>query len=306
MSFPVIFFATVMLPEPLTLPPTKRRQVFYGIFTGILFSYQGHIGTFSITSETALLIGNIFSFILSPKARLKVRFIEKHKIAKDTLEFIFTKPENFYFKPGQYLEWTIPQLLTDSRGNRRYFTIASSPKDKFLKLGIKIDEKSSSFKKFMDKISNKREITASSLAGDFVMPKDVKKKLVFIAGGIGITPFRSMIAYLCDINEKRDVTLFYANKIEDEIAYKEQFDEAKLKMNLKIVYILTDEANVPTHWKGEKGRLNEEILNKYLKDLKEYQFYLSGPNAMVDNYKKLLLSLGVKRVSIHTDYFPGF
>jgi ferredoxin-NADP reductase len=138
------------------------------------------------------------------------------------------------------------------------------------------------------------------------LPEDKSKKLVFVAGGIGVTPFRSMIKYLIDKNEKRDIVFFYANKTEGEIAYKDIFDEAEQKLGVTIVYIISDEKNIPSSWKGEKGRITEVMLNKYVPDIAARTFYISGPNGMVENYKKLLARLKIKPTSIVTDYFPGF
>lgn len=304
-SFPVIFFGTIMLTEPLTMPPTRRLQMIYAAICGILFSYQGSLGPIILTTELALLIGNFFSFIVSPKYRFKLIVSDVKALAHETFEFSFVKPKMFNFKPGQYLEWTIPTTKTDRRGNRRYFTIASSPTEEFIKLGVKFNASGSSFKSFLKSLKPKDSITAGQLVGDFTLPNDKTKKLVFIAGGIGVTPFRSIIKYLVDRNEKRDIVFFYSNKKEDEIAYKDVFTEAENKLGIKVVYILSDE-NVPPTWKGERGRINEEMLKKYVSDANSRLYYLSGPNAMVENYKKMLKSLKVKPTSIVTDYFPGF
>ena len=305
LSFPVIFFGTIMLTEPLTMPPTKKLQAIYASFCGILFSWQGSFGPIILTTELALIIGNVFSFIVSPKYKFLLKLLEVKELADNTFEYSFKKPEVFHFKPGQYLEWTIPTTKTDARGNRRYFTIASSPTEVELKLGIRFNTPGSGFKKFLQGLKPQDSITAGQLIGDFTLPSDKSKKLVFIAGGIGVTPFRSIIKYLLDINEKRDIVFFYSNKTENEIAYKDIFDEAARKLNIKVVYILSDDKDLST-WKGERGRIDEKMLKKHVNDINDRIYFLSGPNAMVENYKKLLKSLNVKQTSIVTDYFPGF
>ena len=149
-------------------------------------------------------------------------------------------------------------------------------------------------------------LTASQLSGDFTLPKDSNKKLVFIAGGIGVTPFRSMIKYLLDKSEKRDIILFYAAVSSAEFAYKNIFETAGKKIGLKVVYVLTDTKNIPPEWKGKSGYLTEETIKQEVADFKQREFYLSGPIAMVNNYKKLLSKVGVSINNIITDYFPGF
>jgi len=110
---------------------------------------------------------------------------------------------------------------------------------------------------------NKKDIIiASQLSGDFVLPRNKRKKLVFIAGGIGITPFRSMIKYLIDKKEKRDIVLFYSNKKEEDIVYKNIFDEASKSLNLKIIYTLTNLENNQTKWIGHTEFINAFMLKK--------------------------------------------
>lgn len=305
MALPTIFFATIMLTEPFTTPPTRALQVMYGLFVGVLYSTPFSVGFIVSSPEMALVMGNIFSFILSRRQKYIVPFLEKRKIAKDTYEFVFEKPKELKFKAGQYLEWTLPQLKTDGRGNRRFFTIASSPTEDKLKLGVKYSDKPSSFKTKLLSYKQDEKITADELTGDFTLPKETNKKLVFIAGGIGVTPFRSIIKYLIDTNEKRDVVLLYSNTHEDEVVYSQLFGEAR-KHRINTIYFLTDEKSIPTGWKGGVGRLNEKSLKNYVPDYKSRTFYLSGPIAMVDNYKKLLRSLGVPHKNLVTDYFPGY
>lgn len=292
-SWPLVFFATIMLTEPFTMPPHRRSQIIFGLIVGLLFGARYHIGPLYSTPELALIIGNIFAFAVSMKRRAMLALKEKRLISKDTYEFSFIPDARFNFIPGQYLEWTLPEESTDSRGNRRYFTIASSPTEKEVKIGIKFYQPSSMFKTDLLALPEGYLIAAGQRGGDFTMPKDTRKKLVFIAGGIGVTPFRSMIKYLSDKKEKRDVTLIYSVKTEDEIAYKDIFEEGEKEFGLKTIYMVGN-------------FLTAESITRDIYNWKERFFYLSGPNAMVENYKKLLLSIGVSRRNIKTDYFPGF
>ncbi|MBA3724325.1 MAG: RnfABCDGE type electron transport complex subunit D [Candidatus Levybacteria bacterium] len=305
-SGPLIFFATVMLTEPLTTPPTKKLQMLYGGLVGILFGSQFAFGPVYSTPELALIIGNIYSYIVSPKTKMFLSFKEHNKIAENTYEYVFRSNQTLHYKPGQYLEWTLPHKRADMRGNRRYFTIASSPTEKHLRLGVKIGENGSSFKKKLTNYQSGDVIVGSQLTGDFTMPDDASEKLVFIAGGIGVTPFRSMIKYLLDKGEKRSIILFYANKTADEIAYKDIFDRAQQELGLKSIYVLSDKEHIPSGWLGKVGRIDETMITQEVPDFKERTYYLSGPNAMVDSYKHLLLKMGVSKTNIVTDYFPGF
>jgi ferredoxin-NADP reductase len=308
-SWPILFFAIFMLTEPLTTPPTKILQMLYGAFVGILFGSQFSFVFFGFlfysSPELALVIGNIFSYLVSPKQKLLLVLKEKKEIADNTFEFIFSSTKKLLFAPGQYLEWTLPHKSEDIRGARRYFTIASSPTESDIRLGIKyFPEQSSSFKKALQNLSLGDKIVASQLAGEFTLPKDISKKLVFIAGGIGITPFRSMIKYLIDSKEKRDVVLFYSNKIKSEIAYGNIFDEAT-RFGIKTVNTLTDNA-VDVLWQGKRGFVTAEMIVAEVPDFKERLFYVSGPHGMVAAFEDALLKIGVPSNQIKVDYFPGF
>ncbi len=302
----LLFFAFVMLTEPLTTPPAKGMQICYGIFVGLLYSSPFHIGSLYFTPELALLTGNIFSYIVSPKQKLILFLKEKIQIAPDIFDFVFTPKEKVQFMPGQYMEWTLEHANPDSRGNRRYFTIASSPTENELRLGIKFYEKGSSFKNALINVGSGVPIVSSQLAGDFTLPKDTKRKLVFIAGGIGVTPFRSIIKYLIDAREKRDVVLLYSDKQASEIVYKDVFDQAQIELGIKTIYALTNENLLPQGWLGKVGRIDEEMISEEISDFKERTFYLSGPHSMVNAFEKTLLDMGIFKSKIKTDFFPGY
>ncbi|MFA6552024.1 MAG: oxidoreductase [Candidatus Paceibacterota bacterium] len=306
LNSPLLFFGFIMMTEPLTTPPSRWLRVSYGVLTGFLFAPPVHLFFAYSTPETALLAGNIFSYIVSPKKKLLLKIKEKIAVAENTFEFIFKPDSTFNFSPGQYMEWTIPHEKPDNRGNRRYFTIASSPTEAEIRFGTKFYENGSSFKKKLKEINEKDPIVASGLSGDFVMPKDKNKKLVFVAGGIGITPFRSMIKYLTDKNEKRDIVLVYSNKTASEIAYKKIFDDAEYKIGLKTVYTVTDQKEMPINWLGFTERLNAKMIASQIPDYSERIFYLSGPHSMVSGFRNTLIEMGVSRSKIKTDYFPGF
>jgi ferredoxin-NADP reductase len=288
---PLIFFAAVMLTEPLTTPPTKTLRIFYGALVGLLFAPQIHLGGIYTTPELALIVGNIFSYIVSPKYKLVLTLKEKIKIAPDLYDFVFVPDRKVNFRPGQYMEWTLEHEKPDNRGNRRYLSLASSPTEGEVRIGVKVGSPPSSFKRGLVTLMPGQKIVAGQLIGDFTMPSDKNKKLVFIAGGIGITPFRSMIKYLIDRGERRNVILMYSAK-EGEFAYKDVFDQAHYKLGIKTYY------NV--------GRFQEDFILREVPDYKNRTFFLSGPKALVDGFTTALKDLSVPHSQIKTDYFPGF
>ena len=302
---PLIFFACVILTEPASTPPTRELRIYYGALVGILFVPQFHIGTFYLTPELAVLIGNVYSYLASPQKKLLLKLKERVRIAPDTFEFIFAAPRKFKFLPGQYMEWTLGHKEPDRRGNRRYFTLASSPTEQNLRLGIKFNGNSSSFKKAMLSMGRDAEIAASQLAGDFTLPDDPRQKLVFLAGGIGITPFRSMIKFLLDTHQRRPITVFYAAKNVDDFVYRDILDRAEKELGIKVIYTLTDGDRAPDSWTGNLGRITPKIIQSHVPDYQYRTFYISGSRSMVDSFKDTIRKLGIPRGQIVTDYFAG-
>lgn len=303
---PLLFFAFVMLTEPLTTPPSRRLQIIYGILTGILFSPQLRLGGFYTTPETALILGNVFSYLVSPKEKLILQLKEKINLAPDITDFVFSADQKFSFTPGQYLEWTLPHDNPDSRGNRRYFTLSSSPTEDNIRIGVKFYESSSSFKKSLQQMELGKTLTAGQLSGDFVLEADPNQKYVFLAGGIGVTPFRSIIKNLIDSNDHRDIVMVYSAKTADQFVYKDVFDAAREKFGMKVIYDITQAETAPIGWQGNIGRLTGEMIKNDIPDFKDRIFYLSGPHAMVTGFEETLKSIGVNRQMIKTDFFPGF
>ena len=298
------FLALVMLTEPLTMPASRIARIFYGVIVGILFAPNIHFGSYYLTPEIALLIGNIFVYFGSTKGRFMLTLKEKLKISADEYDFVFASDRLFSFRPGQYLEWTLGHKHPDNRGNRRYFTIASSPTENEVHLGVKFYEPASTYKRALLSMNIGDTISVSSLAGDFVLPKNKKKKLVFVAGGIGITPFRSMVQYMIDNKDSREAILFYSNKTFDEVAYKDTFDRADREIGFKTIYALTNETKqIPGM---VSGQINGVLIAREIPDYKNRTFYLSGPRGMVEGFKKTLKTMGVPWWRIKSDYFPGF
>lgn len=304
-SSAVIFFAFIMLVEPLTSPATKRLQYYYAALVALLYATpQMRLFGFALTPELALGAGNIFSYIVSPKYRLLLKLKEKINIASNTMLFNFGKVDKFAFVPGQYLEWTLPHPKMDSRGNRRYFSIASGLNED-LKIAVRFHDKPSSYKQAMQNMNVGDEIVAASLAGDFVMPDNPSTPVVFMAGGIGIAPFRSIIEDATDKNLKINAVLMYSNRAYSEISFSDLFQRA-IPNGVRTVYTLTDPANVPQSWGREIGHFTPEMVKKYVPDYQNRVFYISGPAPMVQSTESMLKSIPIPGNKIITDFFPGY
>jgi ferredoxin-NADP reductase/Na+-transporting NADH:ubiquinone oxidoreductase subunit NqrB len=308
-SSPVLFLGFFMLTEPFSIPPTKRLQVGYGILVGFLSNTSLVNPLLNIVSnklimspELALLVGNIVFYPSTLRRKLFLVLESKREVAASTWEFVFTKPGTMLFKAGQYLEWMLPHDSADIRGIRRYFTIASSPTEGKIRLALRVMNPGSSYKASLLALPVGGTVVASQRAGDFTLPKDTTKKIGMIAGGIGVTPFRSQVKYMMDTNSSTNTQLFYCANTKGDMAYVDLWAEASSRIPFTLVPVLAKEPESPDY---EIGFLTADILKRRSPDLLERTWYVSGPPPMVSATVKTLKGLGVPRRQIVQDFFPG-
>ena len=303
MDSPFLFFGFVMLTEPLTAPQQRPWRMLYGALVGVLASPNVAVAGFYFTPELALLFGNLFTFLVVPEGRVVLTLRHVEKAAMGAWDFVFQPDRPLAFTAGQYLEWTLPVDRPDGRGNRRFFTIASSPTEDEVRLGVKFSENGSSFKRALADLRPGARIVASQLAGSFTLPRSRRRKLCFIAGGIGITPFRSMLKALLDRNERRDVVVLYGCGSMREVAYSDVLKEAEQALGIRTRVAVLDPTGVPTD--KHVGLIDEAMVRSAVPDCAQRTFYLSGPMPMVIALRQVLRQMGVHRLRIRTDFFPG-
>lgn len=249
LSGPLIFFAAIMLTEPFTSPATRGRQIMYAALVGVLYSSQ--LPWVSMPS-TALLIGNLLAFYFVFRMgdmRLKVTGIKK--IAPRTYELQATPYSRIAYTAGQYIELSVPHAKQDSRGSRRVFSFASAPDEEILRLTTKLPVgKASSFKRAFTQIAPDAVLRGSYVAGDFTLPKEATSPIIFIASGIGITPFRSMLAHMLATNDTRHVTLFYFVRTAEDIVYSKLLARVERELSVAVVPVIAQPA---ASWRGERG-----------------------------------------------------
>lgn len=298
-STAILFFATIMLTEPLTSPTNLNQTLLYASLVGILYG----VTILKFSPEEALLAGNILAFALAPSRRFSLSLVNKVKDAEGIYSYIFKPDHQLKFRPGQYMEWTLASAHADNRGNRRYLTISSAPTENELMFTLKIPPKPSSFKTHLGELASGDRMSASQIAGHFTLPEDKSSPIIFIAGGVGITPFRSMIKYLLDSHQPRQMALFYSANKPEEFAFEDLFKQAA-GVGLKTVYTVTSpEVN---RWHGESGPIDSSLIAKHVPDYTNRLFYISGPQAFVANIRQNLLSAGLNHKQLITDYFPGY
>ena len=300
----IVFLAGVMLTEPMSAPKNKPGYLSYAAFVALLCATpQMGLSHLSLAPEAALLVANIYTLIAFPSRRVVLRLAGKKKEAQDVYSFSFRSEKKFNFKAGQYMEWSVHHHPSDSKGTRRFLTISSSPTEDNLEIALKISEPASSFKRALVAMHEGDEIQASELAGSFTLPKDRKQKLAFIAGGIGVTPYHSMVKQLLDANDQRDACLLYSASNPSQFAFTNLFRSAQ-KIGLKASYTVT--GSKPDGWNGYNGRINSAMIRSIMPDYAHRTFYLSGSLGFVQLVREQLKDLGVSNRRIRKDYFPGY
>lgn len=221
---------------------------------------------------------------------MKLTLIGKNEIATGIFSFVFKANIKLKWKAGQYLIYSLEHKNKDLRGKMRFFTVSSSPFQNYPTITTKILKTSSSFKKALNNLKIGEEILAKGPDGDFVIG-NLNKNYIFIAGGIGITPFISIIRQLNFEINKINVTLLYFGKT-NNLSFKDELSTiADNHKEFKIKYFI-----------GK--RIDKKALKKFVNAASV--FYVSGPNPMVEAIVKLLIELKVNKKNIKEDYFSGY
>ena len=243
---------------------------------------------------------NEFELVLLEKQKYNETDVMSFKFSKQDIE---QKKELDYIS-GQYAFFDIGGVYNDPEGPLRHFTIASSPTENFIMISTRIRD--TPYKKRLSSLEEeKAKVKVRGPTGKFILHEDYSKPAVLLSGGIGVTPFRSMIKYATDKQLPIKIVMFDSNRDEANILYKNEFDEClKTNKNLKIIYTITGEGQPPLgHWEGEAGRIDKAMITKYVSEdeLNKSIFYICGPPAMLNALQNILnekLKISKDRVKI--------
>jgi ferredoxin-NADP reductase len=231
---------------------------------------------------------------------MKVVYEQSRDEADNIRTFYFRPERPVQYTAGQFAEWTLKHANPDDRGVRRWFTISSSPTGELVTITTKFaGDKSSSFKKHLFKLQPGDELQMSEPMGDFVLPKLIQTPLIFVAGGIGITPFHSILSWLAEVKEERPIKLLYGVHNEDEIIFQETFDKAGQHATIVV-------SDATPEWGGERGQLSAELILGLEQPSEDTLVYVSGPEPMVEALQKDLIKGGLKKTQFVGDYFPNY
>jgi ferredoxin-NADP reductase len=227
---------------------------------------------------------------------------DHHRDEADNIRTFYFRPEKpVRYTAGQYTHLALPHPNPDKRGAKRWFTLSSSPTDELLSITTKYagDKDTSSFKRALFRVEPGTEVHMASPMGDFVLPKLIQTPLVFVAGGIGVTPFHSMLEWLAATGEQRPIKLLYGVRSEDEIVFKDTFGRAGIEPTI----VVSDPSPA---WGGERGRITADLILGLEKPSDETLIYISGPEPMVKAMAKELQEKGIPKARLVTDEFPNY
>ncbi len=233
-------------------------------------------------------------------------FLKKEKVAKDTYAFYFDRSfRPFEFLPGQHVRVTLPIEHPDARGNSRLFSIASSPLEKKFSLIVtKIIQ--SSFKQALLQLIPGQKVHFLGPLGMFYLKEEIHSSHVFLAGGIGITPFLSMIPYA--VEKKLTITIVLLasfSTMNDIIFYDRLTALARNNPYIKIVYALTHPKESES-WSGEIGRISKENIKKHVPEYEKALYYIVGPPAMVTAMIEIVKNMEIPKEQILRESFVGY
>lgn len=225
---------------------------------------------------------------------MKLKFIRSVPVKEDVISFIFEPSEATNWKPGQYFHYILPHPKADERGTERWFTNSAAPSEGHIMISTRItQEHGSSFKGALQQLRPSDEIEAGGPEGDFIV-EDFSRNYIFVAGGIGITPFRSILVEASKQGKQLNATLLYANRT-NEIPFADELEQISTIMpGLNIEYVI------------QPDRIDSDLLKKHIEGTVNPIVYVSGPEPMVKSFAALLNELGLNKENIKTDDFPGY
>jgi ferredoxin-NADP reductase len=236
---------------------------------------------------------------------MRARVKEKREVAKGTLMVVFDLlGREVDFRPGQYFWVTLlDPPYDDEKGPRRHISVVTSPTERGV-LGLCTRMRDSAFKRSLAELPIGAEVDVEEPKGSFVLPEETDRPYVFIAGGIGITVFRSMLRYIADEGLPHNVTLVYSNRDRESAAFLDELKELeRTHPNLRLVLTMTDDPD----WEGETRRIGADLLRDHLgEDLARYTYLVAGPPAMAEAMVELLKSVGVPDEQVRSDSFTGY
>jgi ferredoxin-NADP reductase len=236
---------------------------------------------------------------------MRAQIKEKREVAKGTLLVTFDLlGEEVDFAPGQYFFVTLPDVgYQDDKGLRRHITVVTSPNEKGV-LGFATRMRDSAFKRTLRELPVGAEVEVEPPKGTFALPEDASRPLVFVAGGIGITVFRSMLSYIQEERLPYRVTLVYSNRDRESTAFLDELQELAQDIpDFRLILTMTQDPG----WDGETRKVDSQFFEDYLdEDINRYAFLVAGPPAMAEAVQQALEEAGAQDENVIVERYSGY
>ena len=239
--------------------------------------------------------------------KLSLPLVARRELAEQTMGFAFDlEGQGFPFKPGQYVQITQgAPPYQDEKGNSRSFSIASSPEDPLLLIATRLT--GSAFKRSLVEVALGARVGVQGPMGSFVLPQDATGPVALVAGGIGITPFHSMIKMATEQKLPHRLTLIYSNRTPRDAPFLKELElwEAE-NPNFRLVATMTALESSSTTWQGRRGYVDGRMIREVLRTPERFLFYVAGPERKVSGVTQVLTEAGVSQDMVHSEEFPGY
>jgi ferredoxin-NADP reductase len=234
------------------------------------------------------------------------KLMRQEEVAEGTMAFHFEKPSGFSFRAGQCADVTLTAPLeTDAEGNTRTFSIASPPFANELVFTTRMRD--TAFKRSLKEVKLTAKVKISPAAGSFTLHKNLAKPAIFLAGGIGITPFLSMVQQADWDRLSQKLYLFYSNRRPEDAAFLDTLRALETtNPNFRLICTMTEMSKSKKEWKGETALIDKEMLSKHVANLQGPIYYIAGPPIMVTAMREALVNAGVEENDIKIDEFVGY
>lgn len=243
----------------------------------------------------------------------QVRLVDRREVAEQTIAFLFEKPAGWIFKPGQFVDLTIlAPSETDAEGNTRGFSVASAPEEDYLMFATRMRD--TACKRILRSMPIGTEVKIEGPFGNLTLHNNVKRPAILLAGGIGITPFRSIVVHAAKAKLPHRIVLFHANRRPEDAPFLAELAALEHENpNYRFVPTMTKMENSRLPWGGESGQINYDLIARFLKPLASPAFfeagpiyYIAGPPQMVVGIRSVLIDSGVDDDNIRTEEFAGY
>jgi ferredoxin-NADP reductase len=239
-------------------------------------------------------------------AEFEMTLVDRQRIARDTMAFWFdTNGASFGFRAGQHADFVFAHPCMEGESdNSRTFSLASSPHDR-RPVMIALRIRQTPFKNALKSAALGTKFIVSRPRGSFTLHRDITRPAVFLAGGIGIAPIRSILQQATQERLPHKLYLFYSNRDAGDAAFIEEFESLAVQ-NPNFIFIPTVTGDGTIAWPYEKGHINREMLTRYVLGLKGPIYYIAGPSGMVTAMTDMLNASGVSDDDMRTEEFGDY